>query len=155
MLYALEGRAPVLGRGCFVAPNAAVIGDVALGDEASVWFSVTIRGDKEHIGIGPRSNVQDGAVLHADPGFPLIIGAAVTVGHLAMLHGCTVGDGTLVGINAVVLNGAVIGAGCLIAANALVTVLEPERRRQLQSNALVYVENARRFRAGLALVGEC
>jgi carbonic anhydrase/acetyltransferase-like protein (isoleucine patch superfamily) len=174
MLYSLDGRAPVVGRGCFVAPNAAVIGDVCLGDEASVWFSVTVRGDKERIDIGAGSNVQDGAVLHADPGFPLRIGARVTVGHLAMLHGCTVGDGTLVGINAVVLNGAVIGAGCLIAANALVTegmqvpdgavvmgspgkvlrVLEPERRRELEANAAVYVDNAGRFRAGLVALEE-
>jgi carbonic anhydrase/acetyltransferase-like protein (isoleucine patch superfamily) len=169
MIYSLEGRSPALATGCFVAPNAAVIGDVVLGENASVWFSVTVRGDKERIEIGAGSNVQDGAVLHADPGFPLLIGPRVTVGHLAMLHGCTVGEGSLIGINAVVLNGAVIGAGCLIAANALVTegmqvpdgavvmgspgkvvrTMEPERRRQLEANAAVYTDNARRFRAGL------
>jgi len=169
MLYSLEGRAPMLAEGCFVAPNAAVIGDVVLGEGASVWFSVTVRGDSERIDIGPGSNVQDGAVLHADPGFPLVIGPRVTVGHLAMLHGCTVGEGSLIGINAVVLNGAVIGKGCLIAANALVTegmqvpdgavvmgspgkvlrVLGPERRQQLEANATVYTQNARRFRDGL------
>jgi carbonic anhydrase/acetyltransferase-like protein (isoleucine patch superfamily) len=174
MLYSLDGHAPVVAPGCFIAPNAAVIGNVTFGEDASVWFSVTIRADKEHIVIGAETNVQDGAVLHADPGFPLLIGSRVTVGHLAMLHGCTVGDGSLVGINAVVLNGAVIGAGCLIAANALVTegmqvpdgavvmgspgkvlrVLEPERRRQLEANAVSYVDNARRFRVGLRPVVE-
>ncbi len=175
MIYSLEGRVPTLASGCFIAPNAAVIGDVVLEAESSVWFSVTIRGDKDRIVVGTGSNVQDGAVLHADPGFPLTIGPRVTVGHLAMLHGCTIGEGSLIGINAVVLNGAVIGAGCLIAANALVTegmqvpdgavvmgspgkvlrVLEPERRRQLELNASSYIDNARRFRSGLSAVEPC
>ena len=172
MIYALDGQTPIIAPGCFVAPNAAVIGHVVLEENASVWFSVTIRGDKDRIVVGAGSNVQDGAVLHADPGCPLVIGPNVTVGHLAMLHGCSIGGGSLIGINAVVLNGAVIGAGCLIAANALVTegmqvpdgavvmgspgkvvrVLDPDRRRQLALNAGNYVENGARFRAGLSAV---
>ena len=174
MIYSLEQQVPAVHASCFVAPTAAVIGDVVLEEDASVWFGVTIRGDRERIVVGARSNVQDGAVLHADPGFPLVIGRDVTVGHLAMLHGCTVGDGSLIGINAVVLNGAVIGKGCLIAANALVTegmqvpdggvvmgspgkvgrVLDDARREQLAANALGYVNNGRRFRAGLKKIGD-
>lgn len=108
----------------FIADDAIVIGSVTLGIEASVWYRAVVRGDSERITIGARSNVQDGAVLHADPGFPLTIGADVTVGHLAMLHGCTIGDGTLVGIQSTILNGAVIGEGCLIGAHTLI----PERK---------------------------
>ena len=108
------------GGGHFVAPGAILVGRVVLEDRATVWFGAIVRGDNEPIAIGTASNVQDGAVLHADPGFPLTIGAYVTVGHQAMLHGCTVGDGALVGINSVVLNGAKIGAGALIGANSLV-----------------------------------
>ena len=168
-MYSLDGRAPAVGPGCFIAPNAAVIGDVVMGEGASIWFAVTVRGDRERISIGAGSNIQDGAVLHADPGFPLRIGSRVTVGHLAMLHGCTVGDGSLIGINAVVLNGAVIGEGCLVAANALVIegmqvpdgavvmgspgkivrVLEADKRGHLGLNAASYIENARRFHSGL------
>ena len=107
MLYQIDDKSPVLeGEGHFVAPTAAVIGDVVLGAESSVWFSVVIRGDNETIRIGERTNIQDGSVCHSDRGFPLVIGDSVTVGHNAMVHGCTIGDGTLVGINAVVLNGA-------------------------------------------------
>lgn len=105
----------------WIAPGAHLIGDVVLGEGASVWFNAVIRADNAPIRIGARSNVQDGAVLHVDPGVPLTIGEGVTVGHLAMLHGCTVGDGSLIGIGAVVLNGAVIGRDCLIGARALVT----------------------------------
>mgnify|MGYP000169697338 CR=1 FL=1 len=105
----------------FIADDALVIGSVTLCVEASIWYRAVVRGDSEQISIGARSNVQDGAVLHADPGFPLTIGADVTVGHLAMLHGCTIGDGTLVGIKAVVLNGARIGRNCVVGAGALVT----------------------------------
>ncbi|HMV40875.1 gamma carbonic anhydrase family protein [Plasticicumulans sp.] len=108
----------------FIADDALVIGSVTLGVEASIWYRAVVRGDSEQISIGARSNVQDGAVLHADPGFPLTIGADVTVGHLAMLHGCTIGDGTLVGIQSTILNGAVIGEGCLIGAHTLI----PERK---------------------------
>ena len=113
-------RVQLRGSGHYIAPNAAVIGDVILEDRASIWFSVVIRGDNETITIGERSNVQDGSVLHTDPGIPLTLQRSVSVGHLAMLHGCTVGEGSLVGIKAVVLNHAVIGRECLIGANALV-----------------------------------
>jgi len=109
-----------LGRH-WLAPGAQLIGDVELGEDVGVWFNAVIRADNAPIRIGARSNVQDGAVLHVDPGVPLSIGSGVSVGHLAMLHGCTVGDGSLIGIGAVVLNGAVIGRNCLIGAKALVT----------------------------------
>lgn len=104
----------------FIAPGAAVIGDVTLGNDVSIWFNAVIRADNDSIEIGEGSNIQECAVLHVDPGVPLRIGKRVTVGHKAMLHGCTVGDGSLIGMNAVVLNNAVIGKNCLIGANALV-----------------------------------
>ena len=122
-LYALDGVAPALpaSGNYYIAPGARVIGNVTLAEEAGIWFNAVLRGDNEPIVIGPGSNVQDGCVLHTDPGFPLTLGAGVTVGHSAILHGCTIGDGTLIGMGAVVLNGAKIGKGCLIGANALVT----------------------------------
>ena len=109
------------GNQYYVADNATVLGKVKLKKDSSVWFGAVLRGDTELITVGEGSNVQDCAVLHTDLGFPLTIGKDVTVGHHAILHGCTIGDGSLVGINAVILNGARIGKGCLIAANALVT----------------------------------
>lgn len=122
MKYALaERRVRMEGDGHFIAPNAAVIGDCLLKAGSSVWFSAVIRADVEYIEIGEGANVQDGAVLHADPGTPCIIGPRVTIGHNAMVHGCTIGEGSLVGINAVILDGAVIGKNCLIGAGALVT----------------------------------
>lgn len=166
MLYSLKDASPVLeGEGHFVAPNAAVIGRVTLGDKSSVWFSCVLRADVESIEIGAGSNIQDGTVIHADPGFPARIGDNVTVGHNAMIHGCVIGDGTLVGINAVVLNGATIGKGCLIGANALVTegmdipdgslvlgspavvrkTLSAEQQAKLALNADHYASNAARF----------
>ncbi len=166
MRYTLGDRRVTLsGAGHFIAPNAAVIGTVTLHDRSSVWFGCTLRGDSEPIEIGAGSNIQDGSVLHTDPGFPLIIGERVTVGHNATLHGCIIGDGTLVGINAVVLNGARIGRCCLIGANALITEgmevpdgsmllgspakirrsLSPEEQEVLMHNADHYVENAARF----------
>lgn len=122
-LYSLDGHSPVLPASgeVYIAPGARLIGQVTLHEGASVWFNAVMRGDNEPIVLGEGSNVQDGAVCHTDPGFPLTIGDEVTVGHGAILHGCTVGDGTLVGMGAVVLNGARIGRGCLIGANALVT----------------------------------
>ena len=121
MLFSLEGRRVELrGANHYIAPTAVLIGTVILEDSSSVWFGVVARGDNEPIAIGPRSNVQDGTVLHTDAGIPLTLGADVTVGHQAMLHGCTVGDGSLIGIKAVVLNRAVIGRECLIGANALI-----------------------------------
>ncbi|MEH3106434.1 MAG: gamma carbonic anhydrase family protein [Sphingomonas fennica] len=120
-VFLLGGRAPAIAPSAWIAPNAQVIGDVRLGEDASVWFGAVVRGDNDPIAIGARSNVQDGAVLHSDPGVPLTIGADVTIGHLAMVHSCVIGDGSLVGIGAIVLAGAVIGRDCLIGAGALVT----------------------------------
>ena len=120
-IYRLGQEAPVIAASAYVAPNAAVIGKVILAERATVWFGATIRGDNETISIGAGSNVQDSAVLHTDPGFPLTVGAGVSIGHQAMMHGCTVGEGTLIGIQAIVLNGAVIGKGCLVGAGALIT----------------------------------
>lgn len=174
-IYELDGQAPSLpGPGRFwVAPDAHVIGRVALGDEASVWFGAVLRGDNEPIAIGARSNVQEGAMLHADPGFPCTVGDDVTVGHHAILHGCTVGDGALVGMGSTVLNGARIGAGCLVGANALITegkefpenslvvgapakavrTLDAAAVERLRESARHYVANWRRFAAGLKRAG--
>lgn len=121
MIYALGERRPDIHEDTFVAPSAALIGSVVLRAKASVWFNVTVRADNDVIDIGEGSNIQDGSVLHVDDDVPLHIGKNVTVGHKVMLHGCTIGDGTLIGMNAVVLNHAKIGKGCLIGANALVT----------------------------------
>ena len=175
-LYSLDGRrvATPASANYWVAGNAVVLGNVTLEEDASVWFNVVIRGDNEPIVIGARSNVQDGAVLHSDPGFPLTIGADCTIGHMVMLHGCTIGDGSLIGIGAIVLNGAKIGAGCLIGAGSLIaegkeipprsvvfgspgkivremTDADAERMRR---GAAHYVDNARRFRAGLKAQAE-
>ena len=120
-IYSLgERKVEFRGREWFVAPTASVIGSVVLGNEANIWFDVVIRGDNELITIGERVNVQDGSVLHADPGFPLTLARGVSVGHKAMLHGCTVGEGSLIGMNSVVMNGAVIGKGSIVGSNALV-----------------------------------
>ena len=120
-LYALDELAPTLAGGAWAAPSADLIGDVRLGPRASVWFGAVIRADNTPILIGPDSNIQDNAVGHSDPGAPLAIGAGVTVGHQAILHGCTIHDGALIGMGARILNGAVIGANCLVGAGALVT----------------------------------
>jgi len=119
-IYQLSEFAPQIDPSAFVADSANIIGKVTLAAHTSIWFNVTIRGDNELIAVGENSNVQEGAVLHTDMGYPLTIGSNVTVGHQAMLHGCTIGDGALIGIQAVVLNGAVIGKNCLVAAGALV-----------------------------------
>lgn len=169
MLYQLDNKQVQLSENYFVAESAAVIGNVSLGDNVSIWFNVVIRGDSELIAIGEKSNIQDGAVLHTDPGFPMTLGKGVTVGHKAMLHGCSVGDYSLVGINAVVLNGAKIGRHCIIGANALVTEnmeipdgslvigspgkikrhLNVEQQQALEVQAQHYVQNGRRFKLGL------
>ena len=121
MFYDL-GNKKVKNEGAnWVAPNASIIGDVTLKKDTSIWFNATLRGDVENIYIGEGSNVQDGSVLHTDPGYPLKIGKDVTIGHLVMLHGCTIGDNSLIGIGAIILNGAKIGKNCIIGANALVT----------------------------------
>lgn len=122
MLYRLNERVPELrGERHFIADTASIIGAVILENHVSVWFNAVLRGDNEPIHIGANSNIQDGAVLHTDPGIPLTVGANVTVGHQAMLHGCTIGEGSLIGIKAVILNHSVIGKNCLIGANTLIT----------------------------------
>jgi carbonic anhydrase/acetyltransferase-like protein (isoleucine patch superfamily) len=120
-IYELDGHVPSIAGTAYVADDATVIGKVTIGEYASVWPGAVIRADDDTITIGERSNVQDGAVLHVDPGMPLRIGADVTVGHLATLHGCTIGDGTLVGLGAIVYNNATIGRDCLIGAGTIVT----------------------------------
>ena len=120
-LYSLGETSPTIAASAYAAPNASIIGKVVLAEHSSVWFGATLRGDNELISIGRGSNVQDGAVLHTDPGFPLMVGVDVSVGHQAMLHGCTVGEGSLIGIQAVVLNAAVIGKSCLVGAGAVIT----------------------------------
>ncbi|WP_374335200.1 gamma carbonic anhydrase family protein [Methyloversatilis sp.] len=168
-LYALDGKTPVVHSSTWIAPSASIIGDAELKADTSVWFGAVIRADNDHISIGERSNVQDGAVLHIDDGVPLTIGTDVTIGHHAMLHGCTVGDGSLVGIHAVILNRVVIGRHCLIGANALIPEgrVIPDRSlvlgspgrvvRQLSDEEVVwlmqsaagYVEKARLYGASL------
>ena len=172
-LYELDGMAPRVAESAWVADNAQVIGNVVLGEDSSVWFGVTVRGDTETITVGRGSNIQDGSVLHADVGQPLTIGENVTVGHQVMLHGCTIGDGSLIGIGAVVLNGAKIGKHCLVGAGALVTegkefpegsmilgsparvtkTLTPEQIDGLRMSAKHYTDNAERFRKTLKKVG--
>jgi carbonic anhydrase/acetyltransferase-like protein (isoleucine patch superfamily) len=168
-IYSLGNRQPVLGHEAWVAPNATVIGDVRLGDNASIWWNAVVRGDNDTITIGANSNIQDGSVLHVDAGVPLTIGTNVTVGHLVMLHGCTIGEESLIGIKSVILNKAVIGRHCIIGANSLIPEgkVIPERSLVMGSPGKVmrqhsdeevarlllaaqgYVENARRYRAGL------
>jgi carbonic anhydrase/acetyltransferase-like protein (isoleucine patch superfamily) len=120
-VYKLGESSPTIAPSAYVAPSATVIGKVVLAEGSSVWFGATLRGDNETISIGAGSNVQDGTVMHTDMGFPLRVGANVSIGHQAMLHGCTIGDGSLIGIQAIVLNAAVIGKGCLVAAGAVIT----------------------------------
>jgi carbonic anhydrase/acetyltransferase-like protein (isoleucine patch superfamily) len=173
--YALGDRRPTLPAEdeYWIAPNAAVMGSVILKKNASVWWGATARGDTDTITIGENSNIQDGSVLHADYGVPLNIGANVTVGHLVMLHGCTIGDGSLIGIGSIILNGAKIGRNCLIGANCLITEgkeipdnsvvmgapgkvvreVSPEQARVLEASAHHYVENWKRYRAGLSVIG--
>jgi len=170
-IYALGDSKPQLPpQGEYwVAPSASVIGNVILQTNASVWFGATVRGDNDPITVGPDSNIQDGAVLHTDPGSPLTLGRGVTVGHQAMLHGCEIGDYSLIGIGAVILNGAKIGRNCIIGANALVTEgkvipdnslvvgqpgkvvreRDPDQIAVLKMSADHYVQNWKRFAADL------
>lgn len=120
-IYRLGDNSPTVSASAYIAPNATVVGKVILAENSTVWFGATLRGDNETISIGADSNVQDSAVLHTDPGYPMSIGPRVSIGHQAMMHGCTVGDGTLIGIQSIVLNGAVIGRSCLVGAGALIT----------------------------------
>jgi carbonic anhydrase/acetyltransferase-like protein (isoleucine patch superfamily) len=137
-IYELDGKAPQLGEGAYVSDTAQVIGQVELGANASVWWGAVVRGDCEVIRIGRNSNIQDLAVLHADFGVPLVLGDNVSVGHQAMLHGCTVGDGALIGIQAVVLNGAKIGRNCIVGAGSVVT-----ENKEFPDNSLILGSPAR------------
>jgi carbonic anhydrase/acetyltransferase-like protein (isoleucine patch superfamily) len=141
-VYQFGERVPLVHESVFIAPNASVIGSVVLSENVSVWFGATIRGDNDVITVGRNSNVQEGAVIHTDPGIPLTIGENVTIGHQAMLHGCTIGDGSLIGIQAVILNGAVLGKGCLVGAGALITERKvfPDRSLILGAPATVVRE---------------
>ncbi|MDO8904908.1 gamma carbonic anhydrase family protein [Hydrogenophaga sp.] len=172
-IYELDGVAPRLADSAWIADSAQVMGDVVMAEDSSVWFGATLRGDTETITVGRGSNVQDGSVVHADIGYPVILGESVTVGHMVMLHGCTIGDESLIGIGATVLNGATIGKNCLVGAGSLVTEgksfpdgsmimgtparvvksLTPEQIDGLRRSAQHYVENAQRYRAGLKKVG--
>jgi len=170
--FEIGGFRPQVADSAWIADSAQVVGRVEIADDVGVWFGAVLRGDTELIRIGKGSNVQDGSVFHADPGFPLILGENVTVGHLVMLHGCSVGDNTLLGIGAVVLNGAKIGRDCIVGAGALVTLgkefadgslivgsparavrkLTPEEIARNRSGAEHYIESARRFRSGLVRI---
>lgn len=170
MIYALDGIAPVIAEDSWVAPDANLIGKVVVEEGASVWFGATLRGDNEEIRLGSGSNIQENCVLHTDMGYPLTIGRDCTIGHRVMLHGCTIGDGSLIGMGATVLNGAKIGKGCLIGACALITegkeipdgslvmgapgkvvrTLDAAALEGLIASARHYQDNMRRFRAGLS-----
>ena len=132
MFYDLENKKVKSSNDNWVAPNATIIGDVTLEKNTSIWFNATLRGDIENIYIGEGSNVQDGSVLHTDPGFPLKVGKNVTIGHLVMLHGCTIGDNSLIGIGAVILNNAKIGKNCIIGAKSLIA-----ENKEIPDNSLV------------------
>ena len=173
-LYELDELSPRVAASAWVADSAQVIGQAVLGEECSVWFGAVLRADTETLTIGRGSNVQDGSMLHADRGFPVVVGDGVTIGHHVVLHGCTVGDGSLIGIQAVLLNGAKIGKHCLVGAGALVTEgkefpdgsliigapaqvarpLRPAEIEGLKRSAAHYVENAKRFKAGLKKIAE-
>jgi carbonic anhydrase/acetyltransferase-like protein (isoleucine patch superfamily) len=172
-IYALSGVAPDIDDSAYVADFATVIGNVAIGHGATVWSGAVIRGDNERISLSNGVNIQEGAVLHTDPGYPMTIEADVSIGHQAMLHGCTVGEGSLIGIGAVVLNGAKIGRNCLVGAGALVTerkefpdnslivgvpakvlrTLSEEDIAGLRKNAAEYVARGRRFKTELTRIG--
>lgn len=172
-IYQLDDKTPQIADSAWVADNAEVMGDVHLGENVSIWFNTTLRGDNDPITIGDGSNIQDGSVLHTDEGVPLTIGRNVTVGHMVMLHGCSIGDESLIGIGAIVLNGAKIGRNCLVGAGALVTEgkefpdgsmilgspakvvrqLTPEQIEGLRYSAQHYIDNAKRYKQGLKKVG--
>ena len=165
MFYTLENRAPKIAPGCFVAHNAVVLGQVTLAADSSVWFNCVLRGDIDEISVGEGSNVQDGSVLHTDIGIKLVIGRNVTVGHMVMLHGCTIGDNSLIGIKSVILNRVKIGKNCMIGANTLVTEgkeipdgslvmgspgkvirpLTPQEISMITLSAQHYIQNGKRY----------
>ena len=170
-LYEIDGIKPVLPESgdCWVAPDANVIGQVTLGEDVSIWFGCTLRGDRDHISIGDRSNVQEHSIMHTDPGYPLQVGTDCTIGHGVILHGCIIEDNCLIGMGATILNGAHIGANSLVGANALVTEgktfppnslivgspakavreLDPEIAAKMGSGAQNYVENGKRYKRSL------
>jgi carbonic anhydrase/acetyltransferase-like protein (isoleucine patch superfamily) len=172
MIYTLDGNTPDIHESAWIAPGCHVIGKVTVDDRASVWFNSTLRGDNEMIVVGVGSNVQENCVLHTDMGFPLVIGTGCTIGHKAMLHGCKIGDNSLVGMGATVLNGAVIGRNCLIGAGALIgegkvipdgslvvgmpgkviRELDDAAIAGLRASAMHYQENAARYRSNLRVV---
>ena len=169
MIYSLDNQSPIFNETNFIAPDASVIGNVELKENASIWFGVVIRGDNDPIIVGENSNVQDGSVLHTDVGAPLSIESGVTIGHKVMLHGCTIGENSLIGMGATILNGAKIGKNCLIGAGALITEnkeipdnslvmgapgkvvreVDAELAAKLTASAVHYQENMRRFKAEL------
>ncbi len=171
MIYSLDGISPQVHPDAWIAPTAVLIGRVVVEAGASIWFGAILRGDNEEIRVGPGSNVQENSVLHTDMGYPLTIGANCTIGHKAMLHGCIIGDQTLIGMSATILNGAKIGSQCLIGAATLVTegkdiadgslvmgspgkvirALDDAARARLLQSAMGYQRNARRYAGGLAL----
>lgn len=168
-IYSLDGVRPDIADNAYVAPSAQIIGNVKMADHSSVWFGAVIRGDNDLIEIGARTNIQDNSVLHTDPGIPLVIGDGVIVGHRVMLHGCKIGENTLIGIGATILNGAVIGKNCIIGAHSLITEgkvipdgsmvvgspgriiksLTEQHFQMLRINSEVYVANAKRFNQNL------
>ena len=172
-LWTLDGAAPEIAADVFVAPDANIIGKIRLRAASSVWFGSTLRGDNELIDIGEGSNIQENCVLHTDMGYPLTVGPGCTVGHKAMLHGCTIGENSLIGMGATVLNGAIIGKNCLIGAGALITEgkeipdgslvmgapgkvvrqLDDQAIKMLEGSALHYQDNMRRFRDQMKVVG--
>ena len=172
-IYEIDGRKPVIPDSCYIAEGAVIIGSVILGERVNIWFGAVLRGDNEPITIGDDSNIQELCVLHTDPGAPLTIGKGVTVGHQVMLHGCTVGDGSLVGIQSVVLNRSVIGKDCLVGAGAVVTEgksfpdrsvifgspakvvreLNEENALRLRGSAQNYVKRGQNYKANLKRVG--
>jgi len=165
MIYKLKDFTPKIKSTCFIAPNATIIGAANLDENVSIWFNVVIRADLANVNIGKNSNIQDGSILHVDENFPMNIGENVTVGHKVMLHGCSIGDNTLIGMNAVILNGAKIGKDCLIGANALITenmevpdghlvlgspakvvkALDDKTKAMFTASAMHYVENGQRY----------
>jgi carbonic anhydrase/acetyltransferase-like protein (isoleucine patch superfamily) len=173
-VYKLADLSPSIAASSYIAPNATVVGNVTLGENTSVWFGAILRADNDSVSIGAHSNVQDAAVMHTDPGFPLRVGENVSIGHQAMLHGCSVGDGSLIGIQAVVMNGAVIGRSCLVGAGALITerktfadgslilgrpaevvrALTEEERAKLLEVASRYVARGAYYRTHLRMMGD-
>ena len=172
MIYSIENHAPKIAAGCFVADNATVLGRVTLEKDSSVWFNCVLRGDIDDITVGEGSNVQDGSVLHTDIGIKLVIGHNVTVGHMVMLHGCTIGDNTLIGIKSVILNRAKIGKNCMIGANTLITEgkeipdgslvmgspgkvirpLTPQEIAMITLSAQHYIQNGKRYLTAFKLL---